>query len=185
MASQTRSYPLGCCEKNVKRLEILPELPQGIEEVYADNCTLLQCEADQLAKYTTKRNDEIICVYSGFNQKSSPMLLETRDGDDHEATVREAQALFELLKSISGSVIDDGLINKVKQMLIALLSESELKLANETIEIILDKLFLRCDSFRAAICTIENRVQLMMALLPYLTNMVVGLPCDNVQLAAL
>ncbi|KAL3499787.1 hypothetical protein ACH5RR_038880 [Cinchona calisaya] len=34
-----------------KRLEILPELPQGIFQVFADNCTSLQCEADLLAKY--------------------------------------------------------------------------------------------------------------------------------------
>ncbi|KAI7988854.1 Calcineurin B-like protein 1 [Camellia lanceoleosa] len=114
-------------------------------------------------------------------------------------SVSEVEALFELFKSISSSVIDDGLINKifdlfdvkrkgvidfgdfvrslsvfhpnapqedkidfsfklydldstgfierqeVKQMLIALLCESEMKLADETIEIILDKTFLESD----------------------------------------
>ncbi|KAG5523791.1 hypothetical protein RHGRI_030697 [Rhododendron griersonianum] len=135
-------------------------------------------------------------------------------------SVSEVEALFELFKSISSSVIDDGLINKVmsanfenqvlvlkvetfrmqifdlfdvkrkgvidfgdfvrslnvfhpnapeedkidfsfklydldstgfierhevKQMLIALLCESEMKLADETIEIILDKTFLEAD----------------------------------------
>ncbi|KAK4400489.1 Calcineurin B-like protein 1 [Sesamum angolense] len=114
-------------------------------------------------------------------------------------SVSEVEALFELFKSISSSVIDDGLINKifdlfdvkqkgvidfgdfvrsltvfhpnapqedkisfsfklydldgtgyierheVKQMLIALLCESEMKLADETIEIILDKTFVEAD----------------------------------------
>ncbi|KAG7015692.1 Calcineurin B-like protein 1 [Cucurbita argyrosperma subsp. argyrosperma] len=137
---------------------------------------------------------------------------------DSTVSVSEVEALFELYKSISSSVIDDGLINKlfdlfdvqqkgfidfgdfvrslnvfhpnapqevkiefsfklydldntgfierqevcfqwfssnhiniasntknVKQMLIALLCESEMKLADETIEIILDKTFLEAD----------------------------------------
>nr|GMD81254.1 calcineurin B-like protein 1 [Ipomoea batatas] len=83
-----------------------------------------------------------------------------------KVSVSEVEALFELFKSISSSVIDDGLINKeefqlalfknrkkenlfanrVKQMLIALLCESEMKLADETIEIILDKTFLEADT---------------------------------------
>ncbi|KAG6405350.1 hypothetical protein SASPL_132939 [Salvia splendens] len=98
-------------------------------------------------------------------------------------SVSEVEALFELFKSISSSVIDDGLINKedlqlalfknrkkenifanrifdlfdvkqkgvidfgdfVKQMLIALLCESDMKLADETIEMILDKTFMEAD----------------------------------------
>ncbi|KAG6500013.1 hypothetical protein ZIOFF_039827 [Zingiber officinale] len=124
-------------------------------------------------------------------------------------TVSEVEALFELFKSISSSVIDDGLINKifnlfdvkqkgvidfgdfvralnvfhpnaphedkvdfsfklydldgtgfierkeerhllseelVKQMLIALLSESEMRLADEVVESILDKTFQEADA---------------------------------------
>ncbi|XP_020220741.1 calcineurin B-like protein 1 isoform X2 [Cajanus cajan] len=114
-------------------------------------------------------------------------------------SVSEVEALFELFKSISSSVVDDGLISKifdlfdvkkkgfidfgdfvrsldvfhpnapqedkidfsfrlydldstgfiereeVKQMLIALLCESEMKLADETIEKILDKTFVDAD----------------------------------------
>ncbi|XP_022679212.1 calcineurin B-like protein 1 isoform X2 [Setaria italica] len=115
-------------------------------------------------------------------------------------SVSEVEALFELFKSISGSVIDDGLINKifdlfdvkkrgvidfgdfvralnvfhpnipmeekidfsfklydmdgtgfierkeVKQMLIALLGESEMRLSDEIIETILDKTFSDADA---------------------------------------
>ncbi|KAF6995381.1 hypothetical protein CFC21_011892 [Triticum aestivum] len=61
-------------------------------------------------------------------------------------SVSEVEALFELFKSISGSVIDDGLINKVKQMLIALLGESEMRLSDEIVETILDKTFSDADT---------------------------------------
>ncbi|ONM63167.1 calcineurin B-like9 [Zea mays] len=118
-------------------------------------------------------------------------------------SVSEVEALFELFKSISGSVIDDGLINKigarchirlwavmwdhrythlthardtqctqevpsnyltvsfklydmdstgfierkeVKQMLIALLGESEMRLSDDIIETILDKTFSDADA---------------------------------------
>ncbi|KAL3499761.1 hypothetical protein ACH5RR_038854 [Cinchona calisaya] len=44
--SRLKTLELVGCE----RLEILPELPPGIRFVYADNCTSLQCEPDQLLK---------------------------------------------------------------------------------------------------------------------------------------
>ncbi|XP_042438407.1 calcineurin B-like protein 1 isoform X2 [Zingiber officinale] len=131
-----------------------------------------------------------------FPGYEDPVLLASQTA----FTVSEVEALFELFKSISSSVIDDGLINKifdlfdvkqkgvidfedfvqglnvfhpnaphedkidfsfklydldgtgfierkeVKQMLIALLSESEMRLADEVVESILDKTFQEADA---------------------------------------
>ncbi|MCO5566708.1 hypothetical protein L7F22_020386 [Adiantum nelumboides] len=81
-------------------------------------------------------------------------------------SISEVEALYELFKKISSSVIDDGLIHKeefqlalfrnskrknlfadrVEEMIIALLSESDVELAAEVIEAILDKTFSEADT---------------------------------------
>ncbi|KAL3499788.1 hypothetical protein ACH5RR_038881 [Cinchona calisaya] len=58
-----------------KRLEMLPELPLGILEVYADNCTLLKCEPDIPHKYKyLHRVSFTNCFQLLDNQQNSYMV---------------------------------------------------------------------------------------------------------------
>ncbi|XP_022559879.1 calcineurin B-like protein 9 isoform X2 [Brassica napus] len=153
-------------------------------------------------------------------------------------SVSEVEALYELFKSISSSVVDDGLINKifdlfdvkrkgvidfgdfvrslnvfhpnasleektdftfrlydmdctgfierqeVKQMLIALLCESEMKLADDTIEVILDQTFEDADVDRDGKIgktewsdfVIKNPSLLKIMTLPYLRDITTTFP---------
>ncbi|KAH9720936.1 calcineurin B-like protein 1 [Citrus sinensis] len=173
-------------------------------------------------------------VAKQFPGHEDPILLASQTA----FSVSEVEALFELFKMISSSVVDDGLISKifdlfdvkrkgvidfsdfvrslsvfhpnapqedkidfsfklydldntgfierqeVKQMLIALLCESEMKLADETIEIILDKTFLDADvnqDGKIDKCEWQNFVSknpslLKIMTLPYLRDITTSFP---------
>ncbi|GMP95054.1 hypothetical protein CsSME_00044260 [Camellia sinensis var. sinensis] len=85
---------------------------------------------------------------------------------DSRFSVNEIEALYELFKKLSCSIIDDGLIHKeelqlallrtphgenlfldrVKQMVIAIMMESDVKLTDELVEAIINKTFADADA---------------------------------------
>ncbi|XP_059644800.1 calcineurin B-like protein 9 isoform X4 [Cornus florida] len=92
----------------------------------------------------------------------------SRLADESRFTVNEVEALYELFKKLSCSIIDDGLIHKeelqlaifrtpygenlfldrVKQMVTAILTESDMNLSEELLEDIIDKTFADADADR-------------------------------------
>ncbi|PON69002.1 Parvalbumin [Trema orientale] len=60
-------------------------------------------------------------------------------------TVNEVEALYDLFKKLSSSLIDDGLIHKVKEMVLALFNESDMNVADDVIESIVEKTMTEAD----------------------------------------
>ncbi|KAG5533878.1 hypothetical protein RHGRI_027918 [Rhododendron griersonianum] len=85
--------------------------------------------------------------HPGFEEKHTVLAAET------PFMVGEVEALYELFKKLSSSIIDEGLIHKVfdvkhnglKEMVWALLHESELILSDDLLELIVDKTFKEAD----------------------------------------
>ncbi|KAL2456980.1 Calcineurin B-like protein 8 [Abeliophyllum distichum] len=60
-------------------------------------------------------------------------------------TENEVEALHELYKKLSNAVVDDGLIQKLKEMVLSLLKESDLNLSEDIVQGIVDKTFKEAD----------------------------------------
>ncbi|CAN4087585.1 unnamed protein product [Withania somnifera] len=100
-----------------------------------------------------------ICRYTPGYEEPTVLAAETT------FTVSEVEALYELFKKISSSIFDDGLIHKeefqlaifknknrrnlfadrLKEMVLALLNESDLVLSDDIVEMIVDKTFDEAD----------------------------------------
>ncbi|PQM35052.1 hypothetical protein Pyn_07425 [Prunus yedoensis var. nudiflora] len=63
-------------------------------------------------------------------------------------SVSEVYLLYELFKKLSSSVVKDGLIHKLNEMVLALLNESDLILSDDIVEMIVDKTFM--EAYRKA-----------------------------------
>ncbi|KAL4649342.1 hypothetical protein ACB092_01G007700 [Castanea dentata] len=113
----------------------------------------------------------LIFTFSDCFEPRQPRLKKCAKEITHLAnetifTMNEVEALYELFKKLSSSIIDDGLIHKeelqlalfqtpsgenlfldrVKQMVIAILMESNMTLSDDLLEAIIDKTFADADA---------------------------------------